>query len=83
MKSYAFRLAGLKNRVPRAIFLMFAGRTTELIGRDRRMSGVGCGFASYSTLQTHSSRCGEQSWDANEILSDCGKDEEPALGFET
>jgi hypothetical protein len=82
MKSYAFRLAGLKNRVPRAIFLMFAGRTTELIGRDRRMSGVGCGFASYSTLQTDSSRC-EQFRDANEIVSDRGKDEEPALGFET
>jgi hypothetical protein len=68
----------LKNRVLRANFLMFAGRTTELMGRDRRcMSGVGCGFASYSTLQTDSSHCGEQFRDANEIVSDRGQDEEP------
>ena len=43
----------LKNRVLRPTFSMLAGRTTELMGRDRRcMSGVGRGFASYSTLQT-------------------------------
>jgi hypothetical protein len=47
------------------------------------MSGVGCGFASFSTLQTDSSLCGEQFRDANEIVSDRSKDEEPALGFET
>src|SRR3984893_14128793 len=48
------------------------------MGRDSRyMGGMGCGFASYSALQTDSSRCGEQLGDANEIVSGSSEDEEP------
>src|SRR5258705_11143740 len=48
------------------------------MGRDRRcIGGVGCGFASYSTLQTDSSRCGKKLGDANEIVGDSSQDEEP------
>src|SRR5450631_2918898 len=57
-----------------AFFLTFAGRRSELMGRDpRRIGGVGCGFASYSTLQTDSSRCGQKLGDANEIVGDSTK----------
>src|SRR5476649_2343912 len=41
------------------------------------MGGKSCGFASYSALQTDSSRCGEQLRDANEIVSGSSEDEEP------
>src|SRR5258707_8395530 len=48
------------------------------MGRDPRcIGGVGCGFASYSTLQTDSSRCGQKLGDANEIVGDSSQDEEP------
>ena len=48
------------------------------MGRDpRRIGGVGCGFASYSTLQTDSSRCGQKLGDANEIVGDSSQHEEP------
>src|SRR5471032_1479452 len=48
------------------------------MGRDPRcIGGVGCGFASYSRLQTDSSRCGQKLGDANEIVSDSSQDEEP------
>src|SRR5882724_3521788 len=61
-----------------AIFLAFAGRRSEVMGRDPRcIGGVGCGFASYSTLQTDSSRCGQKLGDANEIVGDSSQDEEP------
>jgi hypothetical protein len=47
----------LENQILRAIFLMFAGRTTGVMGHNPRwMGGTGCGCASYSTLQTDSSR---------------------------
>src|SRR5258706_14156251 len=48
------------------------------MGRDRRcMGGMGCGFASCSTPQTDSSRCGQEPRDANEIVGDGSQDEEP------
>src|ERR1700692_1296982 len=57
---------------------MFAGRTSGVMGRDRRcMGGMGCGFASCSTLQTDSSRCGQELRDANAIVGDGRQDEEP------
>src|ERR1700692_1364892 len=67
-----------KNWVLRAIFLMFAGRTTGVMGSDRRwMGGDGCGFASYPAPQTDSSRCRQNLWDANEVVGDGSQDEEP------
>src|SRR5258708_12021781 len=67
-----------KNWVLRVIFLMFAGRTTGVMGSDRRwMGGDGCGFASYPAPQTDSSRCRQNLWDANEVVGDGSQDEEP------
>jgi hypothetical protein len=68
----------LKNHFLWAIFLMFAGRTTGVMGHNPRwMGGTGCGCASYSTLQTDSSRSGQKLRDANEIVGDRSQDEEP------
>src|SRR5450755_2729518 len=68
----------LKNQALKAIFLIFAVRARGVIGRDRRgMRGIGCDFASYSTLQTDSSRCGQNLRDANEIVGGKSQDEEP------
>src|SRR3984893_838846 len=46
-------------------------------GDPRCMGGIGCGLASYSTVRTDSSRCGQELRDANEIVGDRGQDEEP------
>src|SRR5258708_6934852 len=57
---------------------MFAMRTIGVMGRDRRrMCGIGCDFASYSSLQTDSSRRDQKLRNANEIVGDRGQDEEP------
>src|SRR5258708_37753460 len=67
-----------KNWVLRVIFLMFAGRTTGVMGSDRRwVGGDGWGFASYPAPQTDSSRCRQNLWDANEVVGDGSQDEEP------
>jgi hypothetical protein len=68
----------LENQILRAIFLMFAGRTTGVMGHNPRwMGGTGCGCASYSTLQTDSSRYGQKLRDANEIVGDRSQDTRP------
>jgi hypothetical protein len=68
----------LKNQILRAIFLMFAGRTTGVMGHNPRwMGGTGCGCASYSTLQMDSSRYGQKLRDANEIVGDRSQDTRP------
>src|SRR6202158_772064 len=57
---------------------MFAARTSGvMVGDPRCMGGMGCGFASYSTPRTDSSRRGQELRDANEIVGDSGQDEEP------
>src|SRR5579872_3273361 len=57
---------------------MLAGRTTGMMDRAPRfLGGMGCGFASYSSLQPASSHCDQKFWNANEIVGASGEDEEP------
>src|SRR4029453_10091315 len=57
---------------------MFSIAAREARGADGGGPGyIGCGFGSSSSLQTDSSACSENFWDANEIVGGCGEDEEP------
>src|SRR5208282_6684955 len=68
----------LKNVVLGLNFSMSAMVMRGAIGCDRRCErGVGYGFASFSALQTDSSRRGQKLGDANEIVGGCSQDEEP------
>src|SRR5947207_7313119 len=68
----------LKNPVSQPIFSMFATTTNGEMGGDPRgVRGHRYDIASYSTLQTDSSRCGQNLGDANEIVSGRRQHEEP------
>src|SRR3984893_2829086 len=68
----------LKKLVVRSNFSMFAMAANGEMGGDPRcMCGIRYIVASYSTLRTDSSRCGQNLRDANEIVGGGGKDKKP------
>src|ERR1700730_8435194 len=68
----------LKNAVLRPNFRMFAMVTKGQRGdQRRRRRKIDYLFVSYFTLQTDSSRCGENFRDANQIVCRCRQHKEP------
>src|SRR5712671_7299697 len=68
----------LKKLVVRSNFSMFAMAANGEMGGDPRcLFGIRYIVVSYSTLQTDSSRCGQNLRDANEIVGGGGKDKKP------
>src|ERR1700730_4646997 len=66
----------LKKSALRPIFSMFATATNEGMGGDpHTMRGNRYDIASYTTLQTDSSRCGQNPRDAKEVVGGCRQHE--------